>query len=158
MDPNASAPPKEVFLLPSLASFVDIRDDDIPGPGTHDASRIDKNRPSKWKFGKSTERDAFLEKYPRPNPSPSQYNPKVDLTNVIIAPNDRILILTIPYPNPRSRIQLSTKLMMVLSGTINPDKIIPNIQLPNIVSATLNKWTTGQKFQHPTPTKQIVQA
>jgi hypothetical protein len=54
---------------------VDIRDDDIPGPGQHDCARVDKNTPAKWKFGKSTERDSFLEKYPRPNPSPNHYKP-----------------------------------------------------------------------------------
>lgn len=54
-----------------VSSFVDVRDDDIPGPGTHDPQRLDKNSPSKWKFGNSTERDSFLEKYPRPYPSPS---------------------------------------------------------------------------------------
>lgn len=42
MDPNVLAPRKEVTLTIITASFVDIRDDDIPGPGTHDASRIDK--------------------------------------------------------------------------------------------------------------------
>ena len=67
--------PKEVSLSPYLASFVDIRDDDIPGPGTHDPQRSDRKTPSKWKFGNSTERDTFLEKHPRPNPSPSQYEP-----------------------------------------------------------------------------------
>jgi len=35
-------------------SFVDIRDDDIPGTGTHNPSRIDKNTPSKWKFSNDT--------------------------------------------------------------------------------------------------------
>lgn len=29
-----------------IASFVDIRDDDIPGPGTHNSSRIDRNTPT----------------------------------------------------------------------------------------------------------------
>ena len=105
---------EKYFSFLGIASFVDIRDDDIPGPGTHDSKRIDKDTPSKWKFSKGTERDGFLEKYPRPNPSPSQYNPKVNLTIVIIILNDRILIQTIPYPNPRWRIQLSTKLMTVL--------------------------------------------
>lgn len=60
MDQNVSGPQREVTLTTILASFVDIRDDDIPGPGAHDASRIDKQTPSKWKFGKDTERDTFL--------------------------------------------------------------------------------------------------
>jgi|JI9StandDraft_1071089.scaffolds.fasta_scaffold193808_1 hypothetical protein len=42
------------LLLIFLASFVDIRDDDIPGPGSHNSSRIDRNTPTKWKFGNST--------------------------------------------------------------------------------------------------------
>lgn len=48
------------YLFIFLASFVDIRDDDIPGPGSHNSSRIDRNTPTKWKFGNSTERDSFL--------------------------------------------------------------------------------------------------
>ncbi len=51
---------KEVSIYSIIASFVDIRDDDIPGPGTHNSSRIDRDTPSKWKFGKGTERDTFL--------------------------------------------------------------------------------------------------
>ena len=39
------------------ASFVDIRDDDIPGPRTHDSRTIDRNTPTKWKFDI---RDSFL--------------------------------------------------------------------------------------------------
>lgn len=38
----------------NLASFVDVRDDDIPGPGQHTSSRIDRTTPTKWKFGTST--------------------------------------------------------------------------------------------------------
>ena len=59
---------------------MDIRDDDIPGPGQHNAQRIDRSTPNKWKFGNSTERDSFLEKYPRPNPSPQNYKPNAEPT------------------------------------------------------------------------------
>ena len=82
MDPTALALPSEVLCLLFAASFVDIRDDDIPGPGTHNPNRFDKNVPSKWKFGKSTERDSFLEKYPRPNPPPNQYSTNKEATIV----------------------------------------------------------------------------
>ena len=52
--------PKKYNLNLFIASFVDVRDDDIPGPGQHNSKRIDRNTPTKWKFGKSTERDTFL--------------------------------------------------------------------------------------------------
>ena len=54
MDPNALEPQREVLSPSMIASFVDIRDNNIPGPGAHDANRIDKHTPSKWKFGKTT--------------------------------------------------------------------------------------------------------
>ena len=54
MGPNVLVPLREVSIFVILASFVDLRDDDIPGPGSHNSSRIDKTTPTKWKFGTGT--------------------------------------------------------------------------------------------------------
>jgi hypothetical protein len=48
-------PCKEVpKYLSFLESFVDERDNDIPGPGAHNAQRIDKFTVTQCKFGKDT--------------------------------------------------------------------------------------------------------
>jgi hypothetical protein len=51
---------KEVWHLFILASFVDERDDDIPGPGAQNPKRIDRHTITQWKFGRDTERNTFL--------------------------------------------------------------------------------------------------
>jgi hypothetical protein len=57
-----------------LASFVDERDDDIPGPGAHNMKRFDKHPISQWKFGKvAADRGAFLRTPSRKSPSPCHY-------------------------------------------------------------------------------------
>ena len=155
MDPTALVPPKEVLLLLFVASFVDIRDDDIPGPGTHNPNRIDKNIPSKWKFGKSTERDAFLEKYPRPNPPPNQYSTSKEATIVSVIIMFRLIILNSVFQNQKLKIQLSTKKMMDQLETISQNQTSQKHQHPTIVLATSSKWTIVQRCQLPIPIELI---
>ena len=153
MAPIASVQPKEVLLLLLTASFVDIRDDDIPGPGTHNPNRLDKNIPSKWKFGKSTERDAFLEKYPRPNPPPNKYSTDKEAIIVSIIIMLRRVILSSVFPNQKLKIQQSTKKMMDQLETTSQSQTSQKPQHHTIALVTSNKWTIAQKCQLPTPTE-----